>query len=356
MRLLIITQVVDQHHPILGFFHRWIEEFAKNCEQVHVIALSVGEYQLPENVAVHSLGKEAGESRLKYLWRFYRHIFALRHEYDGVFVHMNQLYVVLGGLLWRMMGKRIGLWYAHGAVSLSLRIATLLTQVVFTSTPQGFRLPSKKVVVTGQGIDMSRFVYTPRTESAVLRLCIVGRIAPSKQIETLIAACAALAQAHVPFMFRIVGAATTPNEKQYEITLHNQVIAAQLSDSIVWAGPASQAELPALLASTDIFIHDGVTNSLDKVLVEAVACGVPVISSNPSYRYIMGEQTDWPIFFTPSNSEELVANIIELTKRSFIDKNNFTRAAAQKVQQEHSLSNLISGIVRQYETRVHRPQ
>ncbi|MFM2339813.1 MAG: hypothetical protein RLZZ360_449 [Candidatus Parcubacteria bacterium] len=347
-RLLIITQVVDTNHPILGFFHRWIEEFAKNCEQVHVIALSVGEYQLPANVTVHSLGKEAGENRLKYLWRFYRSIFALRHEYDGVFVHMNQLYVVLGGLLWRLWGKRIGLWYAHGAVPLSLRVATQLTHIVFTSTPQGFRLPSKKVVVTGQGIDMSRFVYTPRTASPVLRLCIVGRIAQSKQIETLIAACAKLAEARVPFTFRIVGAATTPSEKQYEAMLRQQVIASGLSGHIVWYGPASQAELPALLASTDIFIHDGVTNSLDKVLVEAVACGVPVVSSNPSYRYIMGTETDWPLFFAPGDSEALVANILELTKRPLFDKNNFTRVAADRVQQKHSLLNLIAKILRSY--------
>ena len=126
MKLLIITQVLDTEHPILGFFHRWVEEFASQAELVHVIALQIGTHKLPENVHVYSLGKEQGQSRIKYLWRLYRCIWKLRHSYDGVFVHMNQQYVPLGYPLWKLLGKRIGLWYAHGAVSRSLRLAVRL--------------------------------------------------------------------------------------------------------------------------------------------------------------------------------------------------------------------------------------
>ena len=58
MKLLIVTQAIDSEHPILGFFHRWVEEFAKHCEHVHVICLQAGKHSLPANVTVHSLGKE----------------------------------------------------------------------------------------------------------------------------------------------------------------------------------------------------------------------------------------------------------------------------------------------------------
>ena len=58
MKLLITTQTVNINDPVLGFFHRWLKEFAENCEQVTVICLQVGEYQLPPNVKVISLGKE----------------------------------------------------------------------------------------------------------------------------------------------------------------------------------------------------------------------------------------------------------------------------------------------------------
>ena len=57
MNLLIITQKVDATDSNLGFFVRWIEEFAKRCLQVTVICLEKRVYELPAHVAVFSLGK-----------------------------------------------------------------------------------------------------------------------------------------------------------------------------------------------------------------------------------------------------------------------------------------------------------
>ena len=57
MKLLIVTQTVDTDNPILGFFVRWIEEFAKHCEKIAVICLHEGEYTLPSNVEVYEIGK-----------------------------------------------------------------------------------------------------------------------------------------------------------------------------------------------------------------------------------------------------------------------------------------------------------
>jgi len=103
MKLLIVTQVVDTEHPILGFFHRWVIEFAKHVEELHVIALQVGKYDLPENVHLHSLGKEEGVGKFSYVLRFYKYIWKYRKEYDHVFVHMSAEYVVLAGWLWRLL-------------------------------------------------------------------------------------------------------------------------------------------------------------------------------------------------------------------------------------------------------------
>src|SRR5688572_21166358 len=144
MKLLILTQKVDANDPILGFFCWWIGEFAKRCKQVTVICLYEGEHELPANVRVLSLGKEGGASRLKYLVRFYGYIWRERENYDAVFVHMNQVYVILGGFMWRLLRKKIGLWYAHGSVSASLRAAVMLCHVALTSTQEGLRIDTPK--------------------------------------------------------------------------------------------------------------------------------------------------------------------------------------------------------------------
>ena len=66
MRLLIITQKVDEDDPILGFFRRWIIEFSKHFEAVTVICLEEGKHVLPSNVKILSLEKvKSQKSKVK---------------------------------------------------------------------------------------------------------------------------------------------------------------------------------------------------------------------------------------------------------------------------------------------------
>ena len=194
LNLLIITQKVDKNDPILGFFHRWIEEFAKHCAQVSVICLQEGEHTLPANVSVYSLGKEKHIGKLTQLIRLYSYILTHRKEYDAVFVHMNPEYLVLAGVFFRLLGKKVGLWYAHGAVSLYLRVGIFFSHIVFTSTDEGLRVYTKKKCVMGQGIDTNHFNKKEIQKDTILRLITVGRLSPSKNIETLLKACARLSQ------------------------------------------------------------------------------------------------------------------------------------------------------------------
>ncbi len=343
MKLLIITQVIDTEHPILGFFHRWVEEFAKHCEHVHVIALQVGKHSLPQNVTVHSLGKEAGKGRLTYLIRFYKLIISLRHEYDSVFVHMNQIYVILGGLFWRMMGKKIGLWYAHGAAPSSLKCAVPLTHIIFTSTPEGFTIPTNKLQVVGQGIDTTVFKPGLKEGSSVITLITVGRISPSKNIATLLKACAIIKAHGVPFTFSIVGLATTDTERSYELEMRALSSQLGLDNETVWAGSVANHALPKLLQSADIFIHDGATNSLDKALLEALFSGCIVISSNPAYRGIASPYTP-ELLYTPNDHEALAAILL----RNPVANIDTVTTLRNQLAGKYSIEGLISGIVGKY--------
>jgi len=111
MKLLIITQKVDINDDILGFFHGWIEKLAEKFEQIIVICLQKGKYNLPDNVKVLSLGKEQYLyhshiiRRLVFLYNFYKDIFRERKNYDTILVHMNPIYVLLGGLFWKLWRK-----------------------------------------------------------------------------------------------------------------------------------------------------------------------------------------------------------------------------------------------------------
>ncbi len=298
MKLLIVTQVVDDRDSDLGFFVRWIEEFAKHAEQVEIICLKEGQHILPKNVHVHSLGKEKGISRVKYIFNFYRYIWNLRHEYDAVFVHMNPEYVILGGPLWRLCGKRIAFWYTHKSVNLKLRIATFFAHVILTASKESFRLPNKKVHVMGHGIDT--FFFSP--DASVKRgdwLLSVGRLMKSKRHDLAIRQ-AALENKEL----RIIG------EGRERANL--EALARELNANVHFLGGMTQAALRDEYLTAGLFLHMSETGSLDKVILEALACGLPIRTNDPALSFL---QNASPAFVREHHSlQKLVRAIMgELT-------------------------------------------
>lgn len=350
MKLLIVTQILDTDDPVLGFFHRWVDMCAshENISSIEVVCLYEGEHHLPPSVRVHSLGKECSQSRIQYLVRFYRYIWQLRGEYDAVFVHMIPLYVVLGALVWRFLGKRIGFWYAHGTVSFMLRIAHLCAHHIFTSTTEGFRLSSKKRSIVGQGINTEHFVYAPKNMSKdTLRLVSVGRISHSKQLAQLIEACAELYARGVGATLTLIGAPITKDDHAYKTLLLEACKKHGIADRVSFPGGVSYEVLPEQLAQFDMFIHAGSTGSLDKALLESLAVGLPTISSNDAYPDVVGEYQD-VLTYSAGDVAELVARIQAVRALSEKERRAMQDSLRETVKQKHSLSRLINAIVEQY--------
>ncbi len=347
MKILIVTQVLDINHPILGFFHRWVEEFAGNVEQVHVIALGVGEYNLPPNVVVYSLGKEGGVSRIKYLWRFFKTIIKIRKDYGQVFVHMNQIYVILGFLVWKIFGKKIGLWYAHGSTSFSLRTAVFLADNIFTSTPVGLKIETKKKVIVGQGIDLDLFPLCQRELSSNPKFITDGRISRVKNLDVLIKVCAVLKSKKIQFKFRIVGSPVKSADIEYFAYLKKLAADLGLVENIIWEGGVNQKTLANLLKNADVYLHAGGTGSLDKSLVQAVCVGLPTFSSNEAYRELVIDKAPNYVFKT-DNIDNLVDNIISLLDTKNLNNQGGFEEVISLFRDNYSLENLIDNILKVY--------
>jgi len=296
MRLLICTQKVDIDDPILGFFHRWIVEFAKHFESVVVVCLEEGRHELPENVRVLSLGKEAGISRAKYVRRFYSYIWRERKNYDAVFVHMNQIYVILGGLFWKAWNKRIGLWYTHRAVHLQLRFAACLADEIFTAAPESFGLKTNKLHVIGHGIDVERFAKETHRAREGLRLVSIGRVTHIKHLETLIEAVGLLRRESIEVDCTIVGSPVTADDDTYFNELKESVKSKGLQNNISFKPAVPQSEIAAYYHDNDININLTPTGGIDKVVLEGMAAGCLPIVSNEAFKPIFGDYADKLIF------------------------------------------------------------
>jgi glycosyltransferase involved in cell wall biosynthesis len=287
MRLLICTQVVDSEDQNLGFFHEWIEEFAKRVESVEVMCLREGKHQLPPNVHVHSLGKEDGPSRWKYVTRFLMYMWTLRRSYDAVFVHMNPEYVLLGGWFWRLWRKPIVLWYMHKTVDTKLRIAALFVKNIATVGRESCRLKSKKVILFGHGIPVEKFAQEPRTTSPIIRILTAGRFTRAKRVKEMIAVMDVLYLRMVPFRFTVLGGPYTPQDMEYEQEVRRMVDERPYKSSISFAGPVPHRELPHHLAEADVFLNFSLTGSVDKAVLEPMAAGVVPITSNEAFAGIV---------------------------------------------------------------------
>jgi len=297
MRLLVITQKVDRDDPILGFFHRWIEEFAKNCKSVVVICLGKGKYNLPNNVKVLSLGKPAqgwsasGREKVyqKFLafLNFYRYIWSERKNYENVFVHMNQEYVLLGGLIWKLLGKKIYLWRNHLKGTFLTLLSVWLANTAFCTSPQSYTARFKKTKLMPVGIDTDFFTPDVAIIKKPHSILFLGRISPVKNVDIFIDSLIALRQNNFNFTTTIAGGAFSVDQT-YEQELRKKVQMTDLTDQVKFIGPVTQEQARQLYREHELYVNLTPAGSMDKTIFEALACNLPALVCNTDLFKILG--------------------------------------------------------------------
>ncbi len=294
MKLLIITQAVDENDQFLGFFHGWIEALARRVESVEAICLTEGKHALPGNVRVHSLGKEqmgsrsAFVARASYVTGFFRLIWSLRRTYDAVFVHMNEEYVLLGALLWLMLGKRVYLWRNHYAGSSRTNLAARLSRKVFYTSKSSYTARFRNAVRMPVGVDTARF-SPDGTSSHPRSILYLARIAPSKRPALLLDALALLSKRDIAFTADFYGP-TLPKDAAYRASLEDRARALGLLGPVSFHPGVPNRETPAVYRGHCVFVNAAPSGMLDKTVYEALASGCIVLTSSEDFRDEAGEE------------------------------------------------------------------
>lgn len=334
MKLLIITQAVDKKDTTLGFFHRWLEEFSKRFDTVELICLYEGEHHLPSQVTVHSLGKEKGYSRIQYIKHFFTYIWRLRGQYDTVFVHMNQEYIVLGGLFWRLFGKKIFFWRNHPYGNMFTRIAVFLSHQVFCTADKSFTARYQKTKIMPSGVDTSVFSTDATVQRPRHSLLLFGRIAPVKRVEKAIDATALLLARGIPVELSLVGD-WLPRDNEYVEGLKERIALAHIEPQVAFIRGVDFLHAPHIYQSHEIFLNFTDSGSFDKTVIEALACGTKVLVSNMSMKDMLPKGS-----YTTGEQSDIIEKIITLQSLDVTQEEEY-RIQSQVVVQEQSLSRLM---------------
>lgn len=292
MRLLIITQVVDSQDTALGAYVRWLEELSTRFERLEVICLKEGTHELPENVRVHSLGKERGANRLQYIYRFYRYVWKLRSEYDAVFVHMNQEYIILAGLFWKWMRKPIYMWRNHYAGSQVTDLAVLFCKKVFCTSKYSYTAKFKKTVLMPVGVEVAEFEGDAVTREP-RSILFLARMASSKRPEMLIDALGEVLARGISFTGSFYGSAL-PEDASYYESLQARAESLGLRDRVQFYPGVPHEMTPTIYRAHDISVNCSPSGMFDKTLFEAAAAGCRVIASSEDFKDAAGEESYAP--------------------------------------------------------------
>ncbi len=329
MKLLITTQAIDKNNPILGFFHRWVEEFAKHFEHIHVICLYEGEHSLPANVTVYSLGKETGENRIKYIWRFYRILQKLSGSYEAVFSHMNPHYIVLAGLYWKIKRIPFYFWRNHARMNWMTWVSAPLAKYVFYTSPFACTARYRHAIQMPVGVDTDFFIpnSVSVTNDTKIKILSLGRISPVKKLEFLVDA-----EKLLPSNYEIHIYGDSPvQDREYEKGLKSRA-----SNNIFFHGSIKNTDAPHAYQTHDIFVNLTPNGSMDKTVLEAISCGVITLIANESFLDVIPKE----LYLSKVSGESLAERIQYICTR---DKNSldYVRQTSRKyVIEKHSLAEL----------------
>lgn len=325
MKLLFITQKINENDDDLAFVVLWIKEFINQGASVNVICLEKGDFD--DSFPVFSLGKEKGFGKFKRIFIFFKLIFSLK--YDRVFVHMNPEYVTLGGWFWFIARKPIYLWYTHYTTHVHLWISGFLCRRMFAATPQS--LPqyegNPKKTIVGHGIDMDFWGDNlPKENNAsIFNLVSVHRICRSKRLELGI-----LALKYLPkeYTLTVYGRDV---EKDYYAELVVLIKKEGLEERVIFKGPVPMGDLKNVYPLYRIMVNMA-RETIDKTMLEGMIFGIYPVTTPRNSKAI-----GLPLSPGSENPEDIAKFIL-----SGLWSQYKTEQLKSIVKEKHSLKFLIT--------------
>jgi glycosyltransferase involved in cell wall biosynthesis len=286
MRLLVFNLRTDADDHILGFSSRWLNALAPHYEHIDVLTTHAGRLALAENITVYSTGREKAYGKLRQLFNFYRILFSLllKNRYAACFAHMQPLFASLAGIPLWLFRVKLTSWYTHRQLNQQVIWATRFSYRLVTAVPSSFPIKTPKLRAIGHGIDTDFYAPLAIEKAQAPRLIYVARLTEIKNQHILLQAARDL-----PVEIVLVGDIPDGFEDSYKQTLLALVEELDIKNKVIFAGAQSPEEVVTWYNSATIALNLAPEGLFDKAALEAMACAVPTIVSNPAFISLLGD-------------------------------------------------------------------
>jgi glycosyltransferase involved in cell wall biosynthesis len=220
---------------------------------------------------------------------------------------------------------------------LSCRHARRIIAVSQATADEVVRLlgvPSERIDIVPHGVQHSRFrALTPSRVEAFRRekrlpehfVLFLGTLEPRKNLVTLIEAFASIERVQCGTILVIAGA-----KGWYFQEVFKRVEELGLADRVYFAGFVPDAELPLWYNAATVFVYPSLYEGFGMPLLEAMACGTPVVGSDAScLPEVIG---DAGLLVSPQDvaglSDRLERLLVDVDLREELSQRGQTRAMA----------------------------
>jgi glycosyltransferase involved in cell wall biosynthesis len=194
--------------------------------------------------------------------------------------------------------------------------------------------------VLPHGVDLARVAPRRARRDGPLGLLAVGRLVEKKGFHVLVDAASRL---RAPFRLRIVGDGPERRRLEREVARHG------LAADVSLAGPLTHAELPGEYAAADVLVAPSIADAsgdrdgLPNVVLEAMACGLPVVAGDiGANASAVGPESG---MLVPPGDPHALAAAVELLAAHSDLRERLGRGARARVERDFDLARCTRRLV-----------
>ena len=294
----------------------------------------------------------------------FRTLLKIKDDYDLIHAHSHLSFSTIMASLVRKIGGPPLIITSHGIMSAStpdwfnmfymktvgkwtLRSADKIicyTQMEKNKLAHMLKIDCEKIRVIPNGIDTDLFhpdegSYKKKSLSNEISILWVGRFVRGKGVEYIVHAAKILVREFPNLKILLVG--DGPLKSEIEGLIGNF----GLEKNITIKENIANENMPEIYQKSDIFVLSSLNEGVPKTLLEAMACGKPVIVSEFPHLAELIKNTG--LTFPKGDVNSLVNKIIKLIKNKELAE-NLGKNGRNKVIKNHSWNNTVKKTVNLY--------